>query len=56
MKKKVIVNRQKLTREANLFPTVINGAEKSIPFQPQAKNHTIEKFNGYWKVSFKNKK
>ncbi len=55
MKKKVIVNRQKLTREENLFPKV-NEAEKTKSFQPQSRHHSIEKFNGYWKINFRDKR
>lgn len=55
MKKKIIVNSQKLTREANLFP-VERKKEDLIFFKPQAKNHCVEKLNGYWKINFKDKK
>ncbi|MES2265520.1 MAG: hypothetical protein V4520_02090 [Bacteroidota bacterium] len=55
MKKKVIINRQKLTREANLFPTLNQGIQNSCTFVPFAKEHSIEKVNGFWKINFKNK-
>lgn len=53
MKKKVIINK-KLTREANLYPALND--QKTSPFQPIAKDHSIEKLNGFWKIKFIEKK
>lgn len=55
MKKKVIINKQKLTREAHLYSPP-NDDQSNIPFKPMAKPHTIEKLNGFWKINFNEKK
>jgi hypothetical protein len=54
MKKKVVSNKFKTTREANIYPNTNELKEKFKNFHPIIKDHTIETKNGYWVFNFKN--
>jgi len=56
MKKKIIIDKDRLTRESRLFPSLYNNAPAIGNFQQSADcERIIEKVNGYWKISFRDK-
>ena len=56
MKKKIAINKDKLTRESRLFPSLYNNSLACSNFQqPADRERIIEKVNGYWKITFRNK-
>lgn len=57
MKKKIVIDKDRLTRESRLFPSLYNNVPTVSNSHQQADcERIIEKVDGYWKITFRDKR